>query len=113
MDQLELVNVPVKVWGTTSPERYATIEAELRATLDLAGLIRGAVTFGGSWLDNAMSGMDGTFGDVYARVQLEGGKVTLRALGGKAVVGRPLQTFALFVDDGLVTGIRGGGELGK
>ncbi|MBC7545777.1 MAG: hypothetical protein H7338_23850 [Candidatus Sericytochromatia bacterium] len=113
MDRLNLVNVPVKIFGTNSPAYVASIEAAARQTLDLPGLVRGAAKYGETWLDGEMAGMDRTFGPVYARVQLEGGKMVLHALAGQAVVGRPLQTFHLNLEDGRVSGIRGGGDRGE
>jgi len=113
MERLELVNVPVKVAATTSPAYYAAIEAEARQKLDLKGLIMGGTKYGKAWVDQEMAGMEQTFGDVYARVQVEGGKMVLRASGTIAVVGRPLQTYLIRLADGRITEIVGGGDRGQ
>jgi hypothetical protein len=113
MERLQLVNVPVRIAGTNSPAYVATVEASIRQTADVYGLIRGGRMYGLDWVNQQMAGMEQTFGDVYARVQVEGGRKVLRAKGGQAVVGRPLQTFLLVLEDGRVSGIQGGGDRGE
>jgi hypothetical protein len=88
---------------------YQTMEARLRQAFDLPGLVLGAGTHGEAWVQKMADSEAPKFAEAYARVQLEGGQVRLKARGAIAAVGSPLQTYAIYIEDGQVSRIEGGG----
>jgi hypothetical protein len=109
MEQLVIANVSVRVIPRLSQAYYRQMEARLRQTFDLPGLVLGAGTHGAAWAEKTGDSEAPKFAEAYARVQLEGGQVRLKARGAIATVGEPLQTYAIYVEDGQVTRIEGGG----
>jgi hypothetical protein len=109
MDQLPIANVSVRVVPRLSPGYYRQMESRMRQAFDLPGLVLGAGTHGEAWARKMADAEAPRFAEAYARVQLEGGQVRLRARGTIATVGDPLQTYAIHIADGQVTRIEGGG----
>jgi hypothetical protein len=109
MERMPIANVPVRVVPRLSPGYYRQMESRMRQAFDLPGLVLGAGTHGEEWARKTADAEAPRFAEAYARVQLEGGQVRLRARGAIATVGNPLQTYAIHVEDGRVTRIEGGG----